>query len=294
MFYCTNILATIDPSCPHVWMEEREEEEDRLTGAIKTRMLLPTELIQLTTFMLNNSNVMEEWRNFYENAKSMSGRSRIFPTFHKYMKEKLVEVDQLLAQGESIACFPEITDDVRTMVHGPLRVVTTRSAMWTQGRHFSLDEKRGRTFDCGVQGQFIQDFRSSRHDRNIVRDIVPHYGKLEEILVVSYDAHSKFEEYVFKCKWFKVNLAGANCTVVQDECGHTRLKTSATSYQRSHWQTSEPFTFPSHVEQCFYLPYPPNPEEWSLVVTYVPRSRSILGEKPEVVFTTSEVDDEHV
>ncbi len=32
MFYCTNILATIDQSCPHVWMEEREEEEDRLTG----------------------------------------------------------------------------------------------------------------------------------------------------------------------------------------------------------------------------------------------------------------------
>ncbi len=86
--------------------------------------------------MLNNSNVMEEWRNFYENAKSMSGRSRIFPTFHKYMKEKLAEVDQLLAQGESISCFPEVTDDVRTILHGPLRVVTTRSAMWTQGRHF--------------------------------------------------------------------------------------------------------------------------------------------------------------
>ncbi len=50
---------------------------------------------------------------------------------------------------------------------------------------------------------------------------MPHYGKLEEILVVSYDAHSKFEEYVFMCKWFKVNLAGANCTIVQDECGHT-------------------------------------------------------------------------
>ncbi len=117
MFYCTNILATTYPSCSHVWMEEREEEEDRLTGAIKTCMLLPTELIQLTTFMLNNSNVMEEWR--------------IFPTFHKYMKEKLAKVDQLLAQGENISCFPEITYDVRTIVHGPLRVVTTRSAMWT-------------------------------------------------------------------------------------------------------------------------------------------------------------------
>jgi hypothetical protein len=86
--------------------------------------------------MLNNSNVMEEWRNFYENAKSMSGRSRIFLTFHKYMKEKLAEVDQLLAQGESISYFPKVTDDVRTILHGPLRVVTTRSAMWTQGRHF--------------------------------------------------------------------------------------------------------------------------------------------------------------
>jgi hypothetical protein len=136
MFYCTNILATIDPSCPHVWREEKEDEEDRLTGAIQTRMLLPTEFIELTTFMLNNSNVMEEWRNFYENAKSMSGRSRIFPMLHKYMKEKLAEVDQLLAQGESISCFPEIIDDVRTFVHGPLRVVTTHSAMWTQGRHF--------------------------------------------------------------------------------------------------------------------------------------------------------------
>ncbi len=46
VFYCTNkTLATIVPSCPHVWMEEREEEEDRLTGANKTRMLLPIELI---------------------------------------------------------------------------------------------------------------------------------------------------------------------------------------------------------------------------------------------------------
>jgi hypothetical protein len=112
-------------------MEEREEEEDRLTGAIKTRTLLPTELIQLTTFMLNNNNVMEEWKNFYENAKSISGRSRIFPTFHKYMKEKLAKVDQLLAQGESISYFPKVIDDVPTIVRGPLKVVTTCSAMWT-------------------------------------------------------------------------------------------------------------------------------------------------------------------
>ncbi len=52
MFYYNNILATIDPSCLHVWMEEIEEEEDRLTNAIKTHMLLPIELIQLMNILV--------------------------------------------------------------------------------------------------------------------------------------------------------------------------------------------------------------------------------------------------
>jgi Domain of unknown function (DUF4216) len=151
----------------------------------------------------------------------------------------------------------------------------------------SLDKKRGRTFDCGVQGQWTQNSWSSHHDRNIVHDIVPHYGKIEEIMIISYDANSKFEEYVFKCKWFKVNLAGQNRTVFQDETGFTRLKTSSTSFQQSHWQTSEPFAFPTHVEQCFYIPYPPDLDEWSLVVTYVSRSRSIVGEKPDIMVVTN-------
>jgi hypothetical protein len=136
MFYCINILATIDPSCSHLWMKDREEDEDRLTDAIKTCLFLSIELIQLNTFMLNNRNVMEEWRNFSQNAKIMSGRSRIFPTFHNYMKEKLAQVDKLLVEEEGLSCFPKVTNDVRAIVHGPLRVVTTRSAMWTQGRYF--------------------------------------------------------------------------------------------------------------------------------------------------------------
>jgi hypothetical protein len=123
---------------------------------------------------------------------------------------------------------------------------------------------------------------------------VPHCGKLEEISVVSSDAYSNFEEYVFKCKWFRVNLVGANRTVIQDECGHTRLKISATSYYPSHWQTSEPFTFSCHVEQCFYLPYPLDLDEWSLVVTYVPQSRSIISEKADFVFTPCEQDDDQI
>jgi hypothetical protein len=86
--------------------------------------------------MLNNSNVMEKWKNFYESAKIMSSRSRIFPTFHNYMKEKLAQVDKFIGEEEGLSCFLEVTNDVCAIVYGPLRVVTTRSAMWTQGRHF--------------------------------------------------------------------------------------------------------------------------------------------------------------
>jgi hypothetical protein len=117
-------------------MKDRKEEEECLTRALKTYILLPLELIQLTIFILNNSIDMEEWRNFYENAKSMSGRPRTFPTFHKYMKDKLIEIDEILAQGENILDFPKVTNDVRTIVHRRLRVVTTRSTIWTQRRHF--------------------------------------------------------------------------------------------------------------------------------------------------------------
>ena len=89
--------------------------------------------------MLNNSIVMEEWRIFYENAKSMSGRPRIFPKFHTYMNEKLVEIDDLLEQGLDISHFPSVNNDVCTIAHGPLRIVTTRSAIWAEGRHFRYD-----------------------------------------------------------------------------------------------------------------------------------------------------------
>lgn len=120
---------------------------------------------------------------------------------------------------------------------------------------------------------------------------MPHFGKIEEIIIVSYHDLSRFEEHVFKCRWFKVNLVGDDATVVQDECGFTRVRTSATNFQTSRFRTSEPFAFPCHLEQCFFIPYPPAPEEWSFVITYVPRSRSVIRQKEEVIIVDEEDED---
>lgn len=179
-----------------------------------------------------------------------------------------------------------MTDELRTLINGPLLTVTTRSAMWSKGRHFRIaqvDEKRAATFDCGITSQFTQEFRSSRHDQNMVQAVVPYYGKVEEILTVTYHSCMKMEVVLFKCLWFKTNLAGVNATVIEDECGFTRLKTTLNSTIRQDWITSDPFAFPHHVEQCFFIPYPLDPNEWSVVIPYTPRTRSIVQEKSEVI-----------
>jgi hypothetical protein len=286
MFYCSNIIATIDPKAPHAWVEDIYGEDHRLTGARKKRQLTSLEVKQINGMMLSNSDATEEWRDYYDNEKSAARRPSTFLKFEEYLKGKVKELDDMVARGESITSFPEVTDELRTLVKGPLYTVITRSAMWTQSRHFRIaevDEKKKATMDCGVMSQFTVDFRSSRHDQNVVTALVPYYGKVEEILVLTYNSHTFMEVILFKCRWFKTNLAGANATIVEDDCGFTRLKTSSSSTIRQDWATSDPFLFPHQVEQCFYLPYPLHPQEWSIVIPYTPRSRAVVQEKPEVV-----------
>lgn len=293
MFYCSNIISTIDPNAPRGWVEDDGEKEERLTGARRTRQLTALEVGQINVMMLSNSDVTEEWRQFYENEKALSTRRRAFPKFDEYMRRKLEELEELERQGESLDGYPLVTDELRTLVRGPLYTVTTRSAMWSQGRHFriqDLDERKKVTQDCGVMVQFTMDFRSSRHDQNVVTATVPYYGKLEEIVVLTYNSYTVMEVVLFKCRWFKSNLRGVNATLLEDESGFTRLRTSASSTLRQDWATSDPFAFPHQVEQCFYLPYPLDPEEWSIVIPYTPRSRAVVQEKSEVILV-EEIDE---
>jgi hypothetical protein len=286
MFYCSNIISTIDPNAQRAWMEDNDTKDHRLTGARKRRQLTSLEVKQINLMMLTNSDATEEWRDYYESEKSLATRPRIFPKFEEYLRRKLTELEDMENTGEDVSTYPEVTNEIRTLAKGPLYTVITRTAMWSQGRHFriaDLDDKKKVTQDCGVMAQFTTNCRSSRHDQNVVTAMVPWYGKVEEILVLTYDSYTKIEVVLFKCRWFKTNLVGGNVTLLHDDCGFTRLKTSASSTLRQDWATSDPFTFPHQVEQCFYLPYPQNPDEWSIVIPYTPRSRNVVQEHPEVV-----------
>lgn len=136
-------------------------------------------------------------------------------------------------------------------------------------------------------GEFTQDSRSSRHDVNMVRAVVPHYGKLQEIMTISYWTHGRLDMEVFRCLWYTSNLAGDNATLLDDECGFHRLKMTVPR------ATADPFVFPRHVEQCYYLPYPiPGPEQWSIAIVYRPRSRCTVQEKPNVIVDSSTLEED--
>lgn len=99
---------------------------------------------------------------------------------------------------------------------------------------------------------------------------------------MAYDSYSRMEKTLLKCQWYRTNLEGRNRTIIHDdECGFTKVKTSTTI--RQDWSTSDPFAFPHAVEQCFYVPHPSDPEDWSIVIPYVPRARSVVQAEDEYI-----------
>lgn len=177
---------------------------------------------------------------------------------------------------------PTITPKIRSLVEGPSPEVSARSHMWHHGRHFcvyKLDKKRKRTSDCYIQTTFEMDFRSSARDRNVIREEVPYYGRIMHIYELTYDG---FYDTVLLCDWHHTQLAGRSPTVVPDLTGFWHIDTSA--YMPGGRARDEPFTYPSMVEQCMFIPSPTT-EGWSYVVPYTPRSQ----QKIEL----EEIDDEH-
>ncbi len=75
-----------------------------------------------------------------------------------------MEVGDMDSRGEVVSTYPKVTDEIQTLAKGPLYTVTTRTAMWSQGRHFriaDLDDRKKVTQDCGVMAQFTTNCHSS-------------------------------------------------------------------------------------------------------------------------------------
>ena len=125
----------------------------------------------------------------------------------------------------------------------------------------------------GIFTLFNQDSRTSRHDRNLVNEDLPYYGRVRHIWELEF---SEFTEVVLYCDWHKTNLAGNNPTLLKDpDSGLYRFKKD--SLLRSDRQTDEPLVYPSQVQQCIFIDAPiAEDDDWIYGIPYVPRSQQIV------------------
>ncbi|KAL3682163.1 hypothetical protein R1sor_000185 [Riccia sorocarpa] len=84
MFFCSTILAQLDPGSPLLFreVEDGEDASFRLIGAGSKRSLSAMELDQIHVFILYNSELMEDWILRYEEDKHMtSDEPFCYPSF---------------------------------------------------------------------------------------------------------------------------------------------------------------------------------------------------------------------
>lgn len=188
---------------------------------------------KLCKWTISSSPIVRSWRSGgIEMKKGNSRRPTRFPKLVEYIRHKLLELDVMQERGESLTHLPRIITNVRSLIHDPLLVMKTRSTMWSKGRHFWIawvDENKIVTADCDVMGQFTYDSWSNAHDTNLMQGFKYHYGKIEENMTVKWDFHNMFEEVLFECKWFKVNLKGVHATCKLEKCGFAWLKITLTT-----------------------------------------------------------------
>jgi hypothetical protein len=74
-------------------------------------------------------------------------------------------------------------------------------------------------------------------------------GYVEAIVRLNFDS---FETVLLKARWFdSVHGTGRNATLVEDECGHLRVK--EVNFVSDTSPLDEPFAFPKDVEQLFFV-----------------------------------------
>jgi hypothetical protein len=108
----------------------------------------------------------------------------------------------------------------------------------------SQDLTKKTTFDCSISQWF-----------EIEEEQKEYIGYVDAIVRLDFDS---FETVLIKAKWYNINHSRErSSTLVEDECGHLRVK--VVDFIPDSSTSDEPFVFPKDVEQLFFV------DDWLLV-----------------------------
>jgi hypothetical protein len=149
------------------------------------------------------------------------------------------------------------------LVVGPGSSADFYTSYWAYGHHFRVsrrDMTKKTTFDCRISQWF-----------NIEGEEKEYIAYVEEIVRLDFDS---FETVVIKAKWYNGNhRQGRACTILEDECGHLRIKD--VSFLPDNSPSDEPFAFPKDMEQIFYVDDWIH-RGWKLAIKVQPRSKKVF------------------
>ncbi|XP_057444525.1 uncharacterized protein LOC130736753 [Lotus japonicus] len=169
------------------------------------------------------------------------------------------------------------------LAEGPEREARRFSAYNVNGYKFGTvaRDKGLRTQNSGVFGSFGTRSYSSRSDTQMRFGGVPYYGKLIDIIELSYSG--LFTVPLFKCKW-------ANTTnprgMKKDDLGFTSINFTRPIHTGDH-EDDEPFINASEAQMVFYVD-DEKEKGWSIPIHLNPRDLYDMGEVIEEVIVSDE------
>ncbi|KAD4887908.1 hypothetical protein E3N88_19980 [Mikania micrantha] len=160
--------------------------------------------------------------------------------FADWFKKRVARMEE---QGD------EVTEELKWLARGPLRSVTRYSGYLVKGYRFHTKnrEESLRTQNSGVIVTVEGENYASSRDRRPVHGVINHYGKLNDIIELSYSGQIRV--VLFKCDWVDINRG---CKI---DNGVTLVNFSYKAHTGASL-ADDPFVLAAQVDKVFYVKDP--------------------------------------
>ncbi|CAK8536725.1 unnamed protein product [Lathyrus sativus] len=241
--------------------------------------LTPIEKLQAHRHILTNCPIVDDYlkqfRSITQNQLKRSQRSaaeidkKVHREFAHWFRNRICNnLDNIHGPDKDVLI---------SLAYGPFDKVKRFTAFNVNGFKFRTLERDNllKTQNSGVFGLFGTRSYSSNSDTQMRFGGVPYYGRLVDIIVLSYDG---FTVPMFKCEW-------ANTTnprgIKIDKLGFTSINFTKLLHSGEH-EDNEPYIQASEAQMVFYVD-DENEQGWSIPIHLKPRDLYDMGGNDEIM-----------
>ncbi|CAI8607584.1 unnamed protein product [Vicia faba] len=244
-------------------------------GGSSYYILTPIEKLKAHRHILTNCPIVDNYRNITHNQMRRSQRSaaeidkKVHREFAHWFGNRICNnLDGIHGPDKDVFI---------SLAHGPFDKVKRFTVFNINGFKFRTLERDNllKTQNSGVFGMFGTKSYSSNNDTQMRFGGVPYYGRLIDIIVLSYDG---FTVPMFKCEW-------ANTTnprgIKIDKLDFTSINFARLLHNGEH-EDNEPYIQASEAQMVFYVD-DESEQGWSIPVHLKPRDLYDMGGNDEVM-----------